>query len=53
MNNEILSLMFALEVKGLVKQGIPLEEAAEIAAKRIAEEASKAEFSAYCKEHNC
>lgn len=53
MNKELLNSLLKLEVKKLVKKGVPFNAAVEIAGERIKKEISKAEFSAYCGEHDC
>lgn len=53
MNKELLGFLLKLEVKKLVKKGVPFEAAVVIATERLKEEAGKAEFSAYCGEHDC
>lgn len=53
MNKELLSFLLRLEVKKLVKKGVPFEAAVETATEKLKKEAEQAEFSAYCGEHDC
>ena len=53
MNNKILKIMLMHEFKKLIKKNHSVEEAMVIAAERVKKEAEKAEFSAYCGEHDC
>lgn len=53
MNKELLEILLRLKAEKLIKNGVPFEEATKIASESLKEEIEKAEFSAYCGEHDC
>lgn len=53
MNKDLLELLLKMEIKRLMRSGIPFEDAAERAAERLEKAAQEAEFLAYSGEHDC